>query len=96
MGYTQLSAIISLRGHLKGFKDEEEAPGRGVNLGKKEVGFSLKMPETQISKILLLQRILLKNHQLCEGVGFTCWLTAVSPTPRTMPNIEQAQERTTK
>ena len=90
MGYTELSAIISLRGHLEGFKDEEEALGRGVNFRKKEVGFSPKMPETQISKILF-QRILLKNHQLCEGVAFTCWLIAVSPTPRTMPNTEQAQ-----
>lgn len=36
---------------------------------------SLKVPETQISKIILPQRLLLKNRQLWEGVGCTYWLT---------------------
>lgn len=45
------------------FEEEEQGVGRG-GFGKKEAGFSLKVPETQISQIsksILPQRILLKN-----------------------------------
>lgn len=78
-------------GTWDGFKDEEEAVmGVWGGNGEKGAGFSLKIPETEISKRILPQRSPFKDqeHQLCEGVGFLGWLLAVSPAPRTMPDTE--------
>ena len=88
---TGLSATLSVRGDLEGSGGRQR--GRvSTGVGKKEAGFSVKVLGTQISQRILPQRTpssrmsaLWRREWKCVGRGF-CRLTAVSLSPRTMPD----------